>query len=310
MNRFILSVSTFFSFLCLLSTPQSQASEAELYPEQQCIEQVRSSAVNLIDRAMQNGYTKINRVSLEKLKNDIVTEKIPTFCNLILESSMTGRRSAFYTTSKDVKNTPGLLVNYILITKHALEAPLDIQGLLLIHETLGALNYNDFAYSYTLPLYFMAEGTFETPSDVQRGQYLTAVRLASSEGTSTGVGGGDWRTLQLKIGFYKKLQEYLTQSQLSLAEKKRQLAFFSTLMIDFERDSYFDKFVGDAIAAFAKFETGPDMGCSTQRAFRLLIRESKSESIMKSEINSSRIFSFLVSRLQNAEYGNNAFCIP
>lgn len=271
----------------------------------ECAEPFRQAALVLLDKAVQNGYDKVNNLKLSDLKESLLSNRIAISCNLTLSFDGDGRHSAMYVTYAGRSNDSGILYNYIFLTQHAMTAPAELRGFLLLHEYLGAIGKDDTTYAYTTQIYGMVKYPRLTREQVM--SYVLARVAAKGEGTSTGVGGGDWRNLQLKQRLYEMLLTQL-KTVTSEDERSRRLKFFLTLDIELGSEKHFASYAQEIFATIELYENSELRQCGNGRGLMIVLREAYYEVLTKSEENFKYISDFVFKHVNNAALGNSAIC--
>lgn len=271
----------------------------------ECAEPFRQAGLTVLDKAMQNGYEKVNNLKLADLKQSLLSNRIAINCNLTFTFNGDGRQSAMFVTTAGQSNDSGILYNYIFLTQHALTAPAELRGYLLLHEYLGAINKDDTTYAYTTQLYGMVKNPRLNREQVM--SYVLARVAAKGEGTSTGVGGGDWRNLQLKQRLYDMLLVQL-KAITSENERDRRLKFFLTLDIEIGSEKHFAAHDSTIFATIELYENSEMRKCRDGNGLMIVLREAYYEPMTKYEENFKYFSDFVFKFVNNAELGSSAIC--
>ncbi len=280
-----------FSFSDVLAATQSDLKVSS------CVRPFIDSALKIVDQALLNGHIQIEKLPLKELKARLVDGSVYIECHSSLSLSIDGRRSAIYRKDSKNKNSRGIAYNYIGLTADAKNAPDELKGYLLLHEFINvATDLNDEAYSYTLQLYMMSEGLVQ-PMSAQKIYTLFG-------GTSSGVGGGDWRNLGLKLTLLKRMiQLFFLQHDFS-----KQLNSFLGLNIEIKGENYFGSFDDSVYAVLAKFEseTCPK---GRKKSMMVIVRESYYET-MPTDPETLNLIENYIFELVNRFKDGTAQCFP
>jgi hypothetical protein len=271
----------------------------------ECAEPFRQAGLEILEKAMQNGYEKVNSLKLTDLKQSLLSDRIAINCNLTFSFNGDGRRSAMFVTSAGKSNDSGILYNYIFLTQHALTAPIELRGYLLLHEYLGAINKDDTTYAYTTQLYGMVKNP--RLSRDQAMSYVLARVAAKGEGTSTGVGGGDWRNLQLKQRLYDMLLLQL-RAVSNEDERERRLRFYLTLDIEIGSEKHFAAHDSNIFATIELYENSEMRKCRDGKGLMIILREAYYEPMTKYEENFKYFSDFVFKFVNNSDLGQSAIC--
>jgi hypothetical protein len=303
----------FLAILFICSTSFAESSQPIWEQEAACKNEFKTAALKLIQAAQTNGFSKAHDLKLSKLAQQIENEEIHFKCTFSLNINISGRSSAFYVTSK-VKNSQSYITRWLRLTKKAHESPAYLHGALLIHEFLGGLGYDDNEYQYSALIYKMAHLPAENPT-LAKQLLEKPLRFAGGEGTSTGVGGGDWRILALKLNLLDKLAaDSLADPSISFAETVRRFNFLLTLNIELANKSFFsnqkkDTAIGWLIYKYNSKEA-ENRQCNSRRAPRVFIREDLFKPDIQFEVNIEEyIYKFITPLIQKKQMGENATCI-
>jgi hypothetical protein len=302
----------FLAILFICSTSFAESSQPIWEQEAACKNEFKTAALKLIQAAQTNGFSKAHDLKLSKLAQQIENEEIDFKCTFSLNINISGRTSAIYVTSK-VKNSQSYVTRWLRLTKKAHESPAYLHGALLIHEFLGGLGYDDNEYQYSALIHKMAHLPTEKPTSAKLLE--KPLRFSGGEGTSTGVGGGDWRILALKLNLLDKLAaDSLVNQSISFAETLRRFNFLLTLNIELAKQSFFsnqtkDTVIGWLIYTYSSKEA-KNRQCNSRRAPRVFIREDLFNSDMQFEVNIEEyIYKFITPLIQKKRMGENATCI-
>lgn len=198
-----------FSLLALLLAPclpalaDAPAAPASPVPAKSREELFKTASTEILDRLLEKGLTPIRSLDIQAMRDEAATvqwralapgETIPGFAS--------GRTSAYY-----VRNgkTVTVAADPSVFSAQAL-------SVLALHETLGAIGYDDRFYQLSIALYAYSITNLDNEAnrkerEFQKAAFFPLIRMASREegggGTRVG-GGGDF------LGMIMKMQTMLS----------------------------------------------------------------------------------------------------